>query len=58
MAWTVHRPSDCKLGKKHKDDQKKDRNKANSAVIASGATITISPCYAALLDTLPNIKEE
>jgi hypothetical protein len=58
MAWTVHRPSDCKLGKKHKDDQKKDHNKANSAIIASAATTTISPCYAALLATLVNIEEE
>ncbi len=58
MAWTVHKPSDCELGKKHKDDQKKDRNKANPAVIASEATTTISPCYAALLATLANIEEE
>ncbi len=58
MAWTVHRPSDCKLGKKHKDNQKKDHNKANSAVVASAATTTISPCYAALLATLANIEEE
>ncbi len=58
MAWTVHKPSDCKLGKKHKDDQKKDCNKANSAVVASAATATISPCYAALLATLANLDEE
>ncbi len=58
MAWTVHKPSDCKLGKKHKDDQKKDCNKANSAVITSAATTTISPHYTALLATLANIKEE
>jgi hypothetical protein len=58
MAWTVHKPSDCKLGKKHKDDQKKDCNKANSAVIASAATTTIRPCYAALLATLANLDEE
>jgi hypothetical protein len=58
MAWTVHKPSDCKLGKKHKDGQKKDRNKANSAVVASAATTTISPCYAALLATLGNLGEE
>jgi hypothetical protein len=57
MAWTVHKPSDCKLGKKHKDDQKKDRNKANSAVVASVAN-TINPRYAALLATLANIEEE
>jgi hypothetical protein len=54
MAWTVHKPSDCKLGKKHKDDQKKDRNKANLADVASAATATISPRYTALLATLAN----
>ncbi len=58
MAWTVYKPPDCKLGKNHKDDQKKDRNKANSAAVASAATTTISPRYAALLATLANIKEE
>ena len=58
MAWTVHKPSDCELGKKHKDNQKKDRNKANTAVVALAATATISPCYAALLATLANIEEE
>ncbi len=57
MVWTVHKPSDYELGKKHKDDQRKDRNKANPAVVASAAT-TINPCYAALLATLANIKEE
>jgi hypothetical protein len=57
MAWTVHKPSDCKLGKKHKDDQRKDRNKANPAVVISAAT-TINPHYAALLSTLANIQEE
>jgi hypothetical protein len=58
MAWTVHKPSDCELGKKHKDNQKKDRNKANSAVVASAATTTISPRYAAFLATLVNQDEE
>ncbi len=58
MAWTVLKPSDCKLGKKHKDDQKKDRNTANPAIVASAATTTISPCDAALLATLANIEEE
>ncbi len=58
MAWTVHKPSNCKLGKKHKDHQKTDRNKANSAIVASAAATTISPCYAALLATLANIEEE
>jgi hypothetical protein len=57
LAWMVHKPSDCKLGKKHKDNQRKDHNKANPAVVASAAT-TINPCYAALLATLANIEEE
>ena len=58
MTWMVHKPLDCKLGKKDKDDQKKDRNKANSAVVASMATNTISPHYTALLATLANLNEE
>jgi hypothetical protein len=57
MAWMVHKPSDCKLGKKHKDHQRKDGNKANFAVVASAAT-TINPLYATFLATLANIKEE
>jgi hypothetical protein len=57
MAWTVHKPSDCKLGKKHKDNQRKDSNKANPAVVDSAAT-TINPWYTALLATLVNIEEE
>jgi hypothetical protein len=58
MAWTVHKPSDCELGKKHKDNQKKDRNKANSAVVHSVAATTISPHYATLLATLANLDKE
>ncbi len=57
MAWIVHKPFDCKLGKKHKYNQRKDCNKDNPAVVASAAT-TINPHYAALLATLANIKEE
>ncbi len=57
MAWTVHKPSDCELGKKHKDNQREDCNKANPAVVASAAT-TINPCYTTLLATLANIEEE
>jgi hypothetical protein len=58
MAWTVHKPTGCELGKKHKDNQRKDRNKANPAVVASAAATTINPCYTALLATLANIEEE
>jgi hypothetical protein len=58
MAWTVHKPSDYELGKKHKENQKKDRNRANSAGIASAAATTIIPHYVALLAALANIEEE
>ncbi len=48
MAWTVHKPSDCKLGKKHKDDQKKDRNKANLPLLPQRplpSTLTTRPSW-------------
>jgi hypothetical protein len=49
---------DCKLGKKHKDNQKKgNNNKANSAVVASVAT-TLNSCYVALLATLTAMDKE
>ena len=58
MAQTVHKPSDCKLGKKHKDNQKKgNNNNANSTVIASVAT-TLNSRYAALLATLANLDNK
>jgi hypothetical protein len=58
MAWMVHKPANCESGKKHKDNQRKDCNKANPAVVASAAATTINPRYAALLATLANIEEE
>jgi hypothetical protein len=60
MAWTVHKPSDCTLGQKHKDNKKKgNNNKANSAVVASLATTTLNNRYVALLAMLAtmNVKE-
>ena len=58
MVWTVHKPSDCTLGQKHTDDQKKSKeNKTNSAVVVSSAT-TLNNCYAALLATLAAINNE
>ncbi len=62
MAWTVHKPQDCRLNPKHKDYKKND-NKANSAVVASLATIpsattTLNNRYAALLATLATMNKE
>ena len=59
MAWTVHKPADCNLGKQRKEDQKKA--KANSAVVASSATTpstTLSNRYAALLATIATLSDE
>ena len=59
MAWAVHKPSDCTLGQKHKEDQSKgNNNKANSAVVASSATTTVNNRYAALLATLVTMNDE
>ena len=62
MAWTAHKPQDCRLNPKHKDYKKNDY-KANSAVVASSATVpsattTLNNCYAALLVTLATINKE
>jgi len=64
MAWTVHKPQDCTLNPKHKDYKgKKNEHKANSAVVASSATVpsattTLNNRYAALLATLATMNEE
>ena len=42
MAWTVHKPADCLLGKQHNEEQKKPI-KANSATIATAATSAMNP---------------
>ena len=59
MVWMVHKPSDCTLAQKHKDNQKKgSNNKANSAVVASSATTTLNNRYAAPLTTLVTMNNE
>ena len=62
MAWTAHKPQDCRLNPKHKD-YKKNNNKANSAVVTSSATIplvttALNNRYAALFATLATMNEE
>ena len=51
MAWTVHKPSDCKLGKKMAEEQKSSAL-AHSATVAASAAATINPHFAAMLATL------
>ncbi len=54
MAWTVHKPTDCLLGKQHKEEQKKPV-KANSATIAAAATSAMNPQFASLLAAMANL---
>ena len=54
MAWNVHKPADCLLGKQHKDEQKKPY-KANSATVAAAATLAVNPHFAALMATMANL---
>jgi hypothetical protein len=42
MAWTIHKPADCLLGKQHKEEQNKP-HKANSATVATAATSAVNP---------------
>jgi hypothetical protein len=51
MAWTVHKPADCCLGKKHHEEQK-PAFCANSATVAAAAATAVNPHYVALLATL------
>ncbi len=59
MAWTVHKPTNCLLGKQHKEDQKKKPQKAvaNSATFAAAATTAVNPQFAALMASIANLDE-
>ncbi len=62
MAWTAHKPQDCRLNPKHKDYKKND-SKVNSAVVTSlaivpSATITLNNCYAVLLAMPATMNDE
>ncbi len=54
MAWTVHKPADCLLGKQHKEEQKKPY-KSNSATVAAAATSAVNPHFAALMAAMANL---
>ena len=54
MAWIVHKPADCLLGKQHKEEQKKPY-KANSAAVAAAATSSVNPQFAALMAAMANL---
>ncbi len=57
MAWTVHMPADCRLGKQQKDKQKSTPRASSATVAATAAASTINPHYAALLASLGQIEE-
>jgi hypothetical protein len=56
MAWTVHKPANCLLGKQHKEEQKTPI-KANSATIAAAATSAMNPQFASLLAAMANLDQ-
>jgi hypothetical protein len=53
MAWTMHTPKDCRLGKERKGDKV-----ANSATVATAAATAVNPSYQALLLTLAKFQDE
>jgi hypothetical protein len=57
MAWTIHKPTDCLLGKQHKEDQKKKLQKANSATFAAGAATAVNPQFATLMALIANVAK-
>jgi hypothetical protein len=52
MAWTVHKPANCLLGKQHKEDQKKKPQKANFATFAAAAAMAVNPQFATLMASI------
>jgi hypothetical protein len=57
MVWRVHKPTDCLLGKQHKEDQKKKPHKANSTTFAAAAAKAVNPQFAALMASIANLDE-
>jgi hypothetical protein len=57
MAWRVHKPVDCLLGKQHKEDQKKKLQKANFATFAAATAMAVNPQFTALMASISNLEE-
>ncbi len=59
MAWTMHKPTNCLLGKQHKEDQKKKPQKAvaNSATFAAVAAMAVNPQFATLMASIADLDE-
>ena len=52
MAWTMHSPKECRLGKERKEE------KASSATVAAAAATAVNPSYQALLSALARFQDE
>ncbi len=54
MAWCMHKPSECHLGKEQKGEQQKAKPTytANSAMYAATAASMVDPHFQALLATI------
>jgi hypothetical protein len=54
MAWCMHKPSECCLGKEQKEEQQKTKPvyTTNSATYAAAAALIINPHFQALLATI------
>jgi hypothetical protein len=57
MAWMVHKPANCLLGKQHKEEQKKKPHKANSGTFAAAAATAVNPQFAALMASIADLDE-
>jgi hypothetical protein len=60
MAWCMHFPADCRLGKERKEEQKKTMPAyiANSATYAAAVPSLVNPHFQALLDAMGNHDED
>ncbi len=60
MAWCMHLPADCYLGKERKEEQQKTTPTyvANSATYAAAAASLVNPHFQALLAAMGNHNED
>ncbi len=54
MAWCMHKPSECHLGKEQKEEQQKTKPTytVNFATYAAPAALMVDPHFQALLATI------
>jgi hypothetical protein len=57
MAWRVHKPANCLLGKQHKEEQKKKMYKANSGTFAAAAATVVNPQFVALMASITDLDK-